>query len=80
MATFRASQAIAALIAVPFYPTIQSNISEDPSNISEDPPMTLTDLVRSLPVARDIVQSAASVLQPSVRSNATVSIATLVLG
>jgi hypothetical protein len=25
--------------------------------------MTLTDLVRSLPVARDIVQSAASVLQ-----------------
>jgi hypothetical protein len=42
--------------------------------------MTLTDVVRSLPVARDIIQSAASVLQPSVRSSATVSVATFGLG
>jgi hypothetical protein len=42
--------------------------------------MTLTDLVRSLPVARDIIQSVASVLQPSLRSSAPVSIAMLGLG
>lgn len=40
----------------------------------------LTDVVRSLPVARDLIQSAASVLQPRPRSSATVGIAMLGLG
>lgn len=42
--------------------------------------MTFTELAWSLPIARDIIQSAASVVQPRMRSSAPVSIAMLGLG